>query len=142
MEAIRTAPRIGIDQDCLQIVFTQKPAKCPHRRLRPLSVVIRAPRGKARGNRRPRLDWLLIKCFGLVANPAETPGANRSEVPGWRSLKRHEPTKRSQADIDVCWGAGRQAGLNQRLGEARIVVSQNVFKPEPVVALARKKQGQ
>jgi hypothetical protein len=82
MEAIRTTPRIGIDQYGLQIVFTQKPAKGAHRRLRPLCVVIRAPRGKACGNRCPRLDWLLIECFRLVANPAETPGANRSEVPG------------------------------------------------------------
>ena len=82
MEAIRTAPLVGIDQYCLQIVFTQKPAKCAHRRLRPLCVLIRAPRGKARGYRCQRLDWLLIKCFGLVANPAETPGADRSEVPG------------------------------------------------------------
>src|SRR3954451_3995319 len=54
---------------------------------------------------------------------------------------RHEPTKRSEADLDVRWRAGREPRLNQRLRQARIVVSQNVFKPEPVLALACKKQG-
>ena len=80
MEAIRTASRIGIDQRCLQVVFAHKPAeraRCPRQ---PFRTLIRPPRGKARGNRCARLDWLLIERVGLVANLAEAFGANGSEV--------------------------------------------------------------
>ena len=80
MEPIRTAARFGIDQRCLQVVFAQKPIECAHRPCRPLRAVVRPPRGKARGNRRRRLDGLLIERFGLLAEPAEALGPDRPEV--------------------------------------------------------------
>ena len=66
MKAIRTTSRLGIDQCCLQVVFAKKPAECAHCSDRPLFAAIRAPRGKARGNRRGRLDRLLIERFGIA----------------------------------------------------------------------------
>ena len=53
----------------------------------------------------------------------------------------HEPTQRSEADLDVRRRVGRQAGLDQRLRKARIVVGEHVFEPDPVVGFRCRKQG-
>jgi hypothetical protein len=140
MQAIRTASRIGIDQRRLQIVFAHKPAERACRSRQPFRSLICSPRGQARGNRCAGLDWLLIERVGLAANLAEALRANRPEASRGSGLKRHEPTQRSEAHLDVPRRVGRQASLNQSLRKTRIVVSENVFKPEPVFALACKKQ--
>ena len=140
MEAIRTAPRIGIDQRCLQVVFAQKPPERARCSGQPFGTLIRPPRGKARGNRCAGLDGLLIERVGLLANLAKAFGANGSEISSCRGLKRHEPTQRSETDLHVPRRMGRQARLNESLRKARIVVSENVFKPGPIFALACKKQ--
>lgn len=80
MEAIRTAPRIGIDQRCLQFVFAQKPPKRARSPPQPFRSLIRPPRGQTRRNGCACLDWLLIERVGLVANFAKAFGANGSEV--------------------------------------------------------------
>src|SRR6202521_1332331 len=100
MEAIQTASRLGIDQCSLQFVFAQKPTECAHRPCRPFPVIIRLQRSVARRNRCRCFNRLLIKRFGFLANFAKTLGPNRSEVTGWRSLKRHEPTERSQTNLE------------------------------------------
>jgi hypothetical protein len=80
MESIRTAPRIGIDQRCLQVVFAQKPSERTPCTRQPFRILICSPRGKARRNRCVGLDWLLIESVGLVADLAEAIGANGSEA--------------------------------------------------------------
>jgi hypothetical protein len=80
MKSIRAAARFRIGQCCLQVIFAQKPFERTERLNRPLRAVIRPRRGKAGGNRRRRLDWLLIERFRLLAEPAETLCPNRSEV--------------------------------------------------------------
>ena len=114
MEPIRAAARIGIDQCRLQVVFAQKPTERAHRPCRPLRAAIRPPRSKAGRNRCCRLDRLLIERFGFLAEPAEALGPDRPEASRWRGLKRHEPTKRSEAGLDV----GRRAGSSGPFGSA------------------------
>ena len=139
MQAIRTAPRNGIDQRHMQVVLAQKPGKRTHRSLPPLFAAVNASRGEARGNCGGRLDRLLVECVGLVVYFAEALGANRSEASGRRSLQRHEPTERPEAGLDIRHRIGRQSGLNQRVRQSRVVVGENVFKPEPIVVLVRDK---
>ncbi len=86
MKTIRTTARIGIDQRCLQIVFAEKPREGAHRALRPLLAIVRARRGEAGGNRRRRLDRLLVERVGR-----------------WRILpKLSEPTGLKYPDDVVC----------------------------------------
>src|SRR5712672_2803758 len=80
MEAIAAAASVRIDQRRPQVVFAEKPAESARSSCRPFRARVRPPRGKARGDRRGRLDRLLIECFGLLANPAEAPGADWSEA--------------------------------------------------------------
>lgn len=141
MKAIRTAPRVRIDQRRLQVVFAEKPRECTHRSLRPLLAVIRAARGEARENRGRCLDRLLIEGIGLLTNPAKALGANRSEASRWCGLERRQPTERFEAGLHIPRRIGRQTRLNHRLRKARIVVGENVFKPEPILALVCDKQG-
>jgi len=93
MKAIRTTSRRWIDQRRLQVVFANKPIECAPCPDRPLFAAIRAPRRKARGNRRGRLDRLLIERFGMAANLAEAFRANRPEASGRRGLNGHEPAQ-------------------------------------------------
>src|SRR4051794_21107531 len=109
MEAIATAAGVRIDQWGPQVVFAQEPAECAGGPCRPLHAPVRPPRGEAGGNRRGRLDRLLVECFGRLANPAEAPGADWSEASRCGGLQRHEPTERPQTDLDVPWRLGRQA---------------------------------
>jgi hypothetical protein len=140
MQAVRTTSRLGIDERCLQVVFPNKPIECTPCSSRPLFAAFGAPRRKARGNRRGRLDGLLIERFGMAAKLAEAFRANRPEASGRRGLNGHEPAQRSNAGLDVSRGVGRQARLNQSLRQTRVVVSENVFEPDPIVPLAGRKQ--
>src|SRR6185437_15808830 len=102
--------------------------------------MVYTPSGNACGNCRPRLDRLLIERIGLLVNPAETFGADWSEAARRRGLKRHEPPERSEADLDIPRHVSRKPGLDQSLRKPSIVVSENAFKPEPILALICEKQ--
>ena len=49
-------------------------------------------------------------------------------------------SQRTQARLDVVRRAGRQAGLDQRLGNSCVVVREDILKPDPILALACTKQ--
>ena len=142
MKAVRTAPRIRIDQCRQQVVLAEEPVERTLGLQRPLLAGIGAVCGKAGGNRCGRLHRLLIERLRLAANLAEAPGADGPEVPGRGGLKRHQPPKRPQSGLGVGRRMGLHPGLDESLRQARIVVSKNVFKPQPIAALACVKQAQ
>jgi hypothetical protein len=107
-----------------EIVFTQEPPERAHRLSGPVRTIAYPRSRKAGRNRCARLDWLLVKRFGELTDPAETVGANRPEMSCRRRLKRHEPTQRPKAGLDVCWLAGRQARFDQCLGQSRVVIGE------------------
>ena len=80
MEAVGAAASGGIDQCCAEVVFAQKPLKCARRPRQPFRAVLGLPGGKARGNRRPRFDRLLIEGVRFVTDLPEALGANGSEA--------------------------------------------------------------
>ena len=116
MKAIRTTSRLGIDQRRLQVVFAEKPVECAHCSDRPLLAVIRAPRGKARGNRRrsPR------------------PAAGRT----LRALRRilpklFEPTGLKHPDGAVCIDMSQRSDSKTGLDVATAYGSPGPFQSRP-----------
>ena len=141
MKPIRTTSGAGIDQGHMQIVLTQKPGERTHRGLAPLFTAIHTSRGEASGDRRRCLDRLLIERMGLLAYFAEASGTNRPETSRRRGLKRHQPPERSEPGRNIGGRVDRQSRLNQRVRQTRVVVGENVFKPEPIVMLVCNEQG-
>ena len=141
MKPIRTTSGAGIDQGHMQVVLAQKPGERTHRGPAPLFTAIHVSCGEACGNRRGCLHRLLIERVRLLTDFAEAFGTNRPEAPGRRGLKRHQPPERPQAGRDIWGRIDRQSRLNQRVRQARVVVSENVFKPEPIIVLVRNEQG-
>ena len=64
MKAVRAAAHIGVDQRCLQIVFAEEPGEGPACPRWPFGAAIGARRREAGGNRRQRLNRLLVERVG------------------------------------------------------------------------------
>ena len=80
MKSIPATAHIGVDQRCLQIVFAKEPGEGAPSPGWPLNAVIGLCCRKAGGNRRQRLDRLLVECSWRLAKLAEALVADRSEV--------------------------------------------------------------
>ena len=140
MEPIPTTACFRINQCRLKVVFTQEPAERTHCARRPLGGAVDARGSEAGCNRRRCLDRLLVEGCGALPQPAEALAAYRSEVSGWRSLKRHEPAQGPQTNLDIARRSGGKARLDQRLGQTRIIVRKQILEPEPVFGLRCREQ--
>src|SRR6185437_4081176 len=103
----------------------------------PLDVMIGAPRGEAGRDGRRGLQRLLVERPRRLAPVAESAGSDRPELAFGRGLPGHEPAQRLEADIDITRCLAGDAGYNQRLAQASVIVAQPILEPDPVVSRHR-----
>src|SRR6478752_4639475 len=137
MKAIAAASGFQIDERDRQIVTAKKPGENPRGFGFPFTIAIDAPRGKTGRDGCRGLQGLLVEWLRRLAPLTESGRADRPELALRRGLSSHKPAQRLKADIDITRCLACNAGHNQRLGQASVIVGQPVLEPDPVVSCHR-----
>ena len=127
-------PAATTDHCCQETTRTRAPHRPAIRHCHPRAK----PQGRLRSS--PRLPTAADRT-PVVALVAEGLRANGSEIALRCRLYRHEPTQRSQAGFDIGGYSGRNPRNDQGLRQTRVVVSEPVFKPHPVLCFNQRHDG-
>src|SRR5689334_22193891 len=92
-----------------------------------------APRGETGRDGCRALQRLLVERSRRLAPVAESTRPDRPEIAFGRGLPGHQPAQRLEADIDITRRLAGDAGLDQRLAQASVIVAQPILEPDPVV---------
>ena len=99
--------------------------------------MVGTPRGEAGCDGRRGFQWLLIERPRRPARLAKSFRSDRTELAIRGCLLSHQPAQGFQASLQIDRRLGGQAGQDQGLRQARIVVGKALFEPDPIFALNR-----